>query len=53
MYVEQFWKCFEETGDISTYLSLKEYEKLYNEHTNLVITSNEINVETNDLDRMK
>ena len=34
MYLKQFWRCFEETGNVETYLDLKEYEKLYKEHTN-------------------
>lgn len=27
--IHNLWKCFEITGDIQTYLSFKEYEKLH------------------------
>lgn len=26
--IHNLWKCFETTGDINTYLSFKEYERL-------------------------
>lgn len=51
MYVEQFWKCFEQSGDINTYLGLKEYEKLYKEHTTNT-QENQQESEIGDLDRM-
>ena len=51
MYVEQFWKCFEQLGDINTYLGLKEYEKLYKEHTAIRQQIKEEN-DIGDLDRM-
>lgn len=53
MYVKQFWQCFEETGDVSTYLCLKEYEKLYHEHTDSSNVGNEGNIEIKDVDGMK
>ncbi|HHX61914.1 MAG TPA: YqzL family protein [Epulopiscium sp.] len=53
MYVEQFWRCFEETGNIETYLDLKEYEKLYNEHTHSQATENSEQINQNSLDGMK
>lgn len=52
MYVEQFWKCFEQSGDIETYLGLKEYEKLYSDQTNLVITQTKQGNDIGDKDRM-
>ncbi|MGL6174270.1 MAG: YqzL family protein [Cellulosilyticaceae bacterium] len=27
--IDNLWKCFETTGDIQTYLSFKEYEKMH------------------------
>lgn len=53
MYVEQFWRCFEETGNINTYLSLKEYEKLYYEHTNLTTMEVREDIDGSGLDGMK
>lgn len=53
MYVKQFWRCFEETGSVETYLDLKEYEKLYNEHTNSAATENIEQVNQSSLDGMK
>ena len=52
MYVEQFWKCFEQSGDITTYLGLKEYEKLYSDQTNLEATETEQVSDVGDKDRM-
>ncbi len=52
MYLKQFWKCFEQSGDINTYLGLKEYEKLYKEHTNLEPMENKQEDYISDLDRM-
>jgi len=28
--LQQLWRCFETTGDITTYLTFKEYESAYN-----------------------
>ena len=53
MYVEQFWRCFEQTGNIETYLDLKEYERLYKEHTNLEATQSKEQINQNSLDGMK
>ena len=54
MYVEQLWRYFEETGSIETYLDIKRYERLYNEHTSSVIKDNDIEqVSDSDLDGMK
>ncbi len=52
MYVKQFWKCFEETGNVETYLDLKEYEKLYMEHTNSEQTKSYEEANQNNLDGM-
>ena len=52
MYVEQFWKCFEKSGDVNTYLGLKEYEKLYSEHTGEVKTEIKQESDLGDRDRM-
>lgn len=53
MYVKQFWSYFEETGNIETYLDLKEYEKLYNEHTHSQATGNIEQINQDSLDGMK
>ncbi|NLI89943.1 MAG: YqzL family protein [Epulopiscium sp.] len=54
MYVEQLWKYFEETGSIETYLDIKRYERLYNEHTSSGVKDNDIEqVSDSDLDGMK
>lgn len=53
MYIKQFWRCFEETGNVETYLDLKEYERLYKEHTNSVGTQNNDTINQNSLDGMK
>ena len=53
MYVEQFWRCFEQTGNIETYLDLKEYERLYNEHTDSEATQSAEQINQNSLDGMK
>lgn len=35
--IHNLWQCFETTGDIHTYLSFKEYEKLQSDlNTNLL-----------------
>lgn len=52
MYVKQFWKCFEQSGDINTYIRLKEYEKLYMEHTQLDAMQSMQESDTGDVDRM-
>lgn len=33
--IHNLWKCFETTGDINTYLSFKEYEKLQGTSNNV------------------
>lgn len=53
MYVEQFWKYFEQTGSLETYLDLKEYEKLYEEHTNPAYIQNNDQINESSVDRMK
>ncbi len=57
MYIKQFWRCFEETGNVETYLDLKEYERLYKEHINSVINSvgiqNNETINQSSLDGMK
>lgn len=53
MYVEQFWRCFEQTGNIETYLDLKEYERLYKEHTNSNTMQSKEQINQNSLDGMK
>lgn len=52
MYVKQFWKCFEQSGDINTYLGLKEYEKLYSQHTDTMTEQTKQDNENGDVDRM-
>lgn len=52
MYLKQFWKSFEQSGDINTYLELKEYEKLYKEHTTLEPIENQQDDGISDIDRM-
>ena len=52
MYVKQFWRCFEETGNVETYLDLKEYEKLYNQHTNSAETKKDEQINQDGLDGM-
>lgn len=53
MYVKQFWRCFEETGNVEMYLDLKEYEKLYEEHTNSAVTEDHESINHSGLDGMK
>ena len=53
MYVKQFWRCFEETGNVETYLDLKEYEKLYNKHVDSSAMENSQEIDNDSLDRMK
>ena len=53
MYVKQFWKYFEKTGNIESYLDLKEYEKLYKEHTESTAMENAEMINENGLDGMK
>lgn len=53
MYIKQFWKCFEETGDIGTYLCLKEYEELHSQYIDSAKIGNDGNIEIEDVDGMK
>lgn len=53
MYVEKLWKDFEETGNVETYLDLKEYERLHNEHTDSETTESIQQINESGLDGMK
>lgn len=52
MYVKQFWRYFEETGNIEVYLDLKEYEKLNYKHTELGAIETTETMNENGLDGM-